>query len=54
MDRTLTQSKSGGFLEDAGLLLLFAFMVPVVILVIGTPIALAVRVAIEIARRVVH
>jgi hypothetical protein len=54
MDRTVTQSRSGGLIEDAGLLLLLVFMLPVAILAIGTPIALAVRVVIEIARRVVH
>ena len=47
----MTSPKSGGLIEDVGLLLLLALMVPVVILLLGTPIALAVRVALEIARR---
>jgi hypothetical protein len=40
-----------GWLEDASLLLLLAFMFPVVILVLGMPVALFVRLLIEIARR---
>ena len=40
----------GGF-EDAGLLLLLALLFPLTILVLGTPIALIVRSAVEIARR---
>ncbi len=38
-------------LEDAGLLLLLVFLIPLVILAIGTPIALFVRLLVEIAHR---
>ena len=40
-----------GWVEDAGLLLLFGLAFPVAILVVGTPIALVVRLLIEIGRR---
>jgi hypothetical protein len=40
-----------GWLDDAVLLLVFGLAFPVAILVIGTPIALAVRLLIEIGRR---
>ena len=40
-----------GWLEDAVLLLLLALAFPLVILVVGTPVALAVRLLIEIGRR---
>lgn len=40
-----------GFVEDAALLLLIVLMIPVSILVIGVPIALFLRVLLEIARR---
>jgi len=43
---------SKGFqLEDAGFLLLLAFMAPVAILLLGTPVALAVRLLLELVRR---
>ena len=41
----------GGVLEDAVLLLLAVLALPLGILLIGTPIALCVRVVLEIARR---
>ena len=37
------------YLEDAGLLLLMVFMVPVVMIAIGTPIALIVRLGLTLA-----
>jgi hypothetical protein len=40
-----------GFVDDAATLLLIVLSVPVVILLIGTPVALFVRVLLEIARR---
>jgi hypothetical protein len=40
-----------GRLEDAGLLLVVALTVPLVILAIGTPIVLVVRFVVEMARR---
>jgi hypothetical protein len=40
-----------GWLEDAGLLLLLALAFPLVVLVVGTPVALVVRLLIEIGRR---
>jgi hypothetical protein len=40
-----------GWLEDAGLLLLLALAFPLAILAVGAPVALAVRVLIEIGRR---
>jgi hypothetical protein len=40
-----------GHLKDAGLLLLVAFMIPLAILAIGTPIVLVVRLLAEVARR---
>jgi len=40
-----------GWLEDAGLLLLVVFAFPLVILVVGAPVALFVRLLLEIARR---
>jgi hypothetical protein len=39
------------WLEDAGLLLLLALAFPVGVLVVGTPVALVVRLLIEIGRR---
>jgi hypothetical protein len=40
-----------GWLEDAGLLLLLGLAFPLAILVVGTPIALVVRLLLEIGRR---
>jgi hypothetical protein len=40
-----------GLLEDAVLLMLAVFLFPVVILLVGTPIALCVRAVIEVAQR---
>jgi hypothetical protein len=40
-----------GWLEDAGLVLLLALAFPLVILVVGAPVALVVRLLIEIGRR---
>ena len=40
-----------GWLEDAGLLLLVGIAFPLTILIVGTPIALLVRLLIEIGRR---
>jgi hypothetical protein len=40
-----------GWLEDAGLLLLLALAFPLVVLVVGAPVALVVRLLIEIGRR---
>jgi hypothetical protein len=40
-----------GRLEDAGLLLLLALAFPLVILIMGAPVVLVVRLLIEIARR---
>jgi len=40
-----------GWLEDAGLLLLVVLMFPVVILMVGAPVALVIRLLIQIARR---
>ena len=51
MDRALIASKPGGVVEDAAILLLLVCMVPLAILAVGTPIALCVRVVVEIVRR---
>jgi len=40
-----------GWLEDAGLLLLLALAFPLAVLVVGAPVALVVRLLIEIGRR---
>lgn len=40
-----------GWLEDAGLLLLLTLGAPLVVLIVGAPIAIIVRVLIEIGRR---
>ena len=40
-----------GWLEDAGVLLLLVLAVPLVILAVGTPVALVVRLLIEISNR---
>jgi len=40
-----------GWLEDAGLLLLLVFAFPIVILIVGAPVALAVRLLIQIGHR---
>jgi hypothetical protein len=40
-----------GWLEDAGLLLLLALAFPLIVLVVGAPVALLVRLLIEIGRR---
>ena len=40
-----------GWLVDAGVLLLFVLAFPVVVLVVGTPVALVVRLVIECSRR---
>ena len=39
------------WLEDAGLLVLLALAFPLVILIVGTPVAFVVRLLLEIARR---
>ena len=41
----------GGLVEDAALLVFLVFMVPLAILLVGTPIALCVRAVIELAHR---
>jgi len=51
LGRTSLIGTIGGRLEDALLLLLAVFLLPVGILVIGTPIALCVRLVLEIVRR---
>ena len=43
--------RCAGHLDDAATLLLLVLAVPVVILLIGTPVALFVRLLLEIARR---
>lgn len=40
-----------GWLEDAGLSLLLVFACPLVVLAVGAPVALVVRLVIEIGRR---
>ena len=40
-----------GWLEDAGLLLLLTLAFPLVVLIVGAPVALVVRLLIEIGRR---
>ncbi len=40
-----------GIVDDVFLLLLIVFLIPVTILLIGTPIALLVRLAVEVGRR---
>jgi hypothetical protein len=40
-----------GWLDDGATLLLVVFAIPVIILAIGTPVALFVRLVVEIARR---
>lgn len=40
-----------GWIEDAGLSLLLVLAVPLVVLVVGAPVALVVRLLIEIGRR---
>jgi hypothetical protein len=40
-----------GWLEDAGVLLLLVLAFPLVVLAVGTPVALVVRLLIEIARQ---
>jgi hypothetical protein len=40
-----------GWLEDAGLLLALALAFPLVVLIVGAPVALVVRLLIEIGRR---
>ena len=42
-----------GWIEDAILLLVLAFAFPVAILILGTPIALGVRLVLEIARALI-
>jgi hypothetical protein len=44
-------ARLGERLGDAGLLLVVVFMVPVAILVVGTPVALVARLIVEIAER---
>jgi hypothetical protein len=43
--------RMAGWLEDAGLLLVLTLAFPLVILVVGAPVALVVRLLIEIGRR---
>ena len=43
--------KSVGFLDDAALLLLVAWLCPFVILLLGMPLMLVVRLLLEIAQR---
>lgn len=50
-DRTRPLRRLRGLLEDAVLLMLFVLLFPLIILLIGTPIALFVRILVEIARR---
>jgi hypothetical protein len=40
-----------GWLEDAGLLLLLTLAAPLVVLIVGAPVAIVVRLLIEIGRR---
>jgi hypothetical protein len=40
-----------GLLDDAAMLLLIVFSIPLIVLVIGTPVALVARLLLEIARR---
>jgi hypothetical protein len=47
----LPRRRRADLLEDAALLLLLVFLIPLVILAIGTPIALFVRLFVEIAHR---
>ena len=51
LGRTSLIGTIGGRLEDALLLLLAVFLLPVGILLIGTPIALCARLVFEIVRR---
>jgi len=50
-ERVRCRMSKGFQLEDAGFLLLLAFMAPVAILLLGTPVALAVRLLLELVRR---
>ena len=55
-DTTIIAAPAGsrrmlGWLEDAGWLLLLALAFPLVILIVGAPVALVVRLLIEIGRR---
>lgn len=50
-DRKGRPRKMMGLLDDVVLLLLVVFLAPLAILVIGTPVALCVRLLIEIAQR---
>jgi hypothetical protein len=43
-----------GWLADAGLVLLITLALPLAILVAGTPVALFLRLLVEIARRLAH
>jgi hypothetical protein len=47
----LTLRRAGGLVEDAALALLLVFLAPIAIIVVGAPIALCVRLVVEIARR---
>jgi len=47
----LTLRQTGGLVGDAALALLFVFMLPIVILAIGMPLALCVRVLVELVHR---
>jgi hypothetical protein len=40
-----------GFLGDAAMLLLVVFSIPLIILAVGTPVALFVRLVLELVRR---
>jgi hypothetical protein len=45
-------SKLATFVDDAVLLLLLAISIPLVILIVGTPLALVIRVLLEILRMI--
>jgi hypothetical protein len=47
----LTLRRLGGLVEDAALMLLLVLLAPIAIIVVGGPIALCVRLVVEIARR---
>jgi hypothetical protein len=51
LERTSLLQTLSGWLEDAALLLAGVLLFPLIILLVGTPVALLVRALIEIARR---